>query len=66
MGNPYVRKLLVVGAYALLVQQAKQDDPLRNWARKLLEIKQFKIVAVATANSMAFALMNQNTRDTEA
>ena len=65
MGNGYLRKLLVVGAHAVLVHQAKHDDPLRAWARKLLETKPFKLVAVACANKlarMAFALMSQNTR----
>jgi transposase len=65
MGNQYLRKLLVVGAHAVLVHQAKHNDPLRNWARKLLETKPFKLVAVACANKlarMAFALMSQNTR----
>lgn len=65
MGNGYLRKLLVVGAHAVLVHQARHSDPLRVWARKLLETKPFKLVAVATANKiarMAFALMSQNTR----
>lgn len=65
MGNQYLRKLLVVGAHAVLVHQARHDDPLRRWARKLLETKPFKLVAVACANKlarMAFALMRQNTR----
>ena len=65
MGNGYLRKLLVVGAHAVLVHQAKHNDPLRAWARKLLETKPFKLVAVACANKlarMAFALMSQNTR----
>lgn len=65
MGNGYLRKLLVVGAHAVLVHHARHSDPLRQWARKLLETKPFKLVAVATANKlarMAFALMSQNTR----
>ncbi|MEJ6676010.1 IS110 family transposase [Parasphingorhabdus sp.] len=65
MGNRYLRKLLVVGAHAVLHHHAKHNDPLRNWARKLLETKPFKLVAVATANKLAriaFALMSQNTR----
>jgi transposase len=65
MGNGYLRKLLVVGAHAVLVHAPKHNDPLRNWARKLLETKPFKLVAVACANKlarMAFALMSQNTR----
>lgn len=69
MGNQYLRKLLVVGAHAVLVHQARHNDPLRQWARKLLETKPFKLVAVATANKlarMAFALMSQKTRYTAA
>lgn len=65
MGNAYLRKLLVVGAHAVLVHQARHDDPLRRWARHLLATKPFKLVAVATANKlarMAFALMQQGTR----
>jgi transposase len=65
MGNGYLRKLLVVGAHAVLHHQAKHQDPLRTWARKLLETKPFKLVAVACANKLArmvFALMHQNTR----
>jgi transposase len=65
MGNGYIRKLLVVGAHAVLVHHARHSDPLRTWARKLLETKPFKLVAVACANKlarMAFALMSQNTR----
>lgn len=65
MGNSYLRKLLVVGAHAVLVHQARHDDPLRRWARNLLASKPFKLVAVACANKlarMAFALMRQGTR----
>jgi transposase len=65
MGNQYLRKLLVVGAHAVLHHQARHDDPLRNWARKLLATKPFKLVAVAIANKLArlaFALMSQGTR----
>lgn len=65
MGNAYLRKLLVVGAHAVLHHQAGHNDPLRQWARKLLAAKPFKLVAVACANKlarMAFALMRQSTR----
>lgn len=64
MGNSYLRKLLVVGAHAVLVHQARHDDPLRRWARHLLTTKPFKLVAVAVANKlarMAFALMRSAT-----
>jgi transposase len=65
MGNSYLRKLLVVGAHAVLRHQARHNDPLRNWARKLLTAKPFKLVAVATANKLArmvFALMRDQSR----
>jgi transposase len=53
MGNAYLRKLLVVGAHAVLRHQAKHEDPLRQWVRRLLETKPFKLVAVALANKLA-------------
>jgi transposase len=60
MGNGYLRKLLVVGAHAVLYHRARHDDPLRAWAKKLIAAKPFKLVAVALANKLArlvFALM---------
>jgi transposase len=65
MGNGYLRKLLVVGAHAVLYHRARHDDPLRTWARALIAAKPFKLVAVALANKLArlvFALMAQGTR----
>ncbi|MGL5116853.1 MAG: IS110 family transposase [Beijerinckiaceae bacterium] len=65
MGNGYLRKLLVVGAHAVLYHRARHDDPLRAWAKKLIATKPFKLVAVALANKLArlvFALMKQGTR----
>ena len=53
MGNQYVRKLLVVGAHAVLCHRDKHDDALRTWARRLVANKPFKLVAVALANKMA-------------
>jgi transposase len=58
MGNRYLRKLLVVGAHAVL--RKRHADPLRMWAKKLVDRKPFKLVAVALANKMAriaFAIM---------
>jgi transposase len=65
MGNGYLRKLLVVGAHAVLYHRARHDDPLRTWARKLIAAKPFKLVAVALANKLArlvFAIMTQGAR----
>jgi transposase len=53
MGNRYLRKLLVVGAHAVLFHRKTHTDPLRMWAKKLIEKKPFKLVAVALANKMA-------------
>ena len=64
MGNIYVRKLLVVGAHAVVQHHAKHDDALRNWSKRLLEGKPFKLVAVAVANKMArliYALLTNGT-----
>ena len=60
MGNRYLRKLLVVGAHAVLFHRRRRGDALRSWADRLMETKPFKLVAVATANKLArivFALM---------
>ena len=64
MGNRNLRKLLVVGAHAVLFHRKPHTDPLRMWAKKLMEKKPFKLVAVALANKMAriaFAIMRSKT-----
>ena len=64
MGNHYLRKLLVVGAHAVLFHRKPHTDPLRMWAKKLIDKKPFKLVAVALANKMAriaFAIMRGTT-----
>ena len=55
MGNRDLRRLLVVGAHAALyrIKTAKTQSALADWARKLLDKKPFKLVAVALANKMA-------------
>ena len=37
MGNRYLRKLLVVGAHAVLFHRKPHTDALRMWAKKLIE-----------------------------
>ena len=64
MGNRYLRKLLVVGAHAVLYHRKPHDDALRSWAKKLMQTKPFKLVAVALANKMAriaFAILRGKT-----
>ena len=64
MGNRYLRKLLVVGAHAVLYNRKGHADALRTWASKLMETKPFKLVAVALANKLAriaFAVMRDKT-----
>jgi transposase len=64
MGNAYLRKLLVVGAHAVLHHRARHTDPLRCWAEKLMATKPFKLVAVAVANKLArivYAVMTTGT-----
>jgi transposase len=64
MGNRYLRKLLVVGAHAVLYHRKHHADALRSWVDKLLETKPFKLVAVALANKLArivFAIMRSKT-----
>src|ERR1700733_922992 len=64
MGNCYLRKLLVVGAHAVLFHRKPHTDPLRMWAKKLIDKKPSKVVAVALANKMAriaFAIIRGTT-----
>ena len=64
MGNRYLRKLLVVGAHAVLYHRKPHTDALRMWAKKLMDKKPFKLVAVALANKMAriaFAMLRART-----
>jgi transposase len=64
MGNRSLRKLLVVGAHAVLYYRKKHDDALRSWADTLMQTKPFKLVAVAIANTLArivFALLRGKT-----
>jgi transposase len=64
MGYRYLRKLLVVGAHAVLYHRKPHEDALRSFAKKLMKTKPFKLVAVALANKMArivFAIMRGKT-----
>jgi transposase len=64
IGNRNLRKLLVVGAHAVLFHRKPHTDPLRMWAKRLIEKKPFKLVAFALANKMAriaFAIMRGTT-----
>jgi transposase len=45
-----LRKLLVVGAHAVLFHRKPCTDRPRMWAKKLIEKKPFKLVPVALAN----------------
>lgn len=53
MGDRYLRKLLVVGATAVLRHAKKGNSALKLWAQRLLAKKPFKVVAVALANKTA-------------
>jgi transposase len=63
MGNRCLRKLLVVGAHAVLFHRKPHTDPLRMWAKKLIDKKPFKLVAVALANKMAHRLRDHARHD---
>ena len=63
-GNRDLRKLLVVGAHAVLYHRKGHEDALRTWANRLMETKPFKLVAVALANKLArivFAVLRDET-----
>ncbi|MCF1464753.1 IS110 family transposase [Agrobacterium vitis] len=63
-GDPYIRRLLVIGATAVLRFSRKSNAASTQWARQLLERKPGKVAAVALANKMAriaWALMTKDT-----
>jgi transposase len=63
-GDPYIRRLLVIGATAVLRFSRKSKAALTQWAADLLERKPAKVAAVALANKMArivWALMTKET-----
>src|ERR1700726_337724 len=51
-GDRYLRRLLVVGAHAVL-RRAKQSPEKYPWLAQLLVRRPFKVVAIALANKMA-------------
>ena len=51
-GDGTIRRLLVVGATAV-IRVARQDNPGRAWAKRLLERKPARLVSVALANKTA-------------
>src|SRR5271168_147363 len=51
-GDQYLRRILVVGAHAVL-KQARHQPEKYPWVTRLLERKPFRVVAVAVANKMA-------------
>jgi transposase len=64
-GDPYFRRLLVVGEHAVLRCSRKARVPPPRWAAELLAKKPYNVVAVALANKMArivWALMTTGRR----
>ncbi|MBX4935262.1 IS110 family transposase [Rhizobium bangladeshense] len=64
-GDPYLRRLLVVGAHAVLRFSGKAKVAPTRWAAELLVKKPYNVVAVALANKMArivWALMTTGRR----
>ncbi|WP_026621549.1 transposase (plasmid) [Ensifer sp. WSM1721] len=61
-GDSYIRRLLVIGATAV-IRRARQDNASKNWAAKLLTRKPARLVSVALANKtarIAWALLARN------
>jgi len=52
-GDRYLRRLLVVGATAVIRHARKKDTPTISWLNKLLEKKPARLVSVALANKTA-------------
>jgi transposase len=52
-GDRYLRRLLVIGATAVMRDTKDKTTPMANWIRKLMEKKPFRVVSVALANKLA-------------
>ena len=52
-GDRYLRRLLVVGATAVIRHIKDKTTPMANWIRKLIAKKPFRLVSVALANKLA-------------
>src|SRR3546814_10719955 len=52
-GDRYLRRLLVVGATAVMRHIKDKPTPMADWIRKLPEKKPFRVVSVALANKLA-------------
>ncbi len=62
-GDPYIRRLLVIGAHAVLRFARNGKASTTKWATALLARKPYKLAAVALANKMArivWALLTKN------
>jgi transposase len=51
-GDGYLRRLLVVGAMAV-IRSTRKSQPTRGWIARLLERKRPKVAAVALVNKIA-------------
>jgi transposase len=63
-GDPYLRKLLVHGARAVIRHAKKRDDVLSLWIRALMARKHANVAAVALANKtarVAWAIVHDGT-----
>jgi transposase len=52
-GDRYLRRLLVVGATAVMRHAKRNPTPMTDWVNNLLEKKPFRLVSVALANKLA-------------
>ena len=52
-GDRYLRRLLVVGATAVMRHVKDKPTPMAEWIRKLSEKKPFRLVSVALTNKLA-------------
>jgi transposase len=63
-GDPYLRKILVHGARAVLCHLGLKDDALSRWLRRLLARKHLNVATIALANKtarIAWAIVHNGT-----
>ncbi len=52
-GDRYLRRLLVIGATAVMRHSKHKDTPMAGWINALMEKKPFRLASVALANKLA-------------
>lgn len=62
MGQRDIRRLLIIGAMAVIQWSSRREARAGSWLRRMIERKPLMLVAMALANKMARAIWAMLTR----